>query len=32
MQTHTLDTDEGSVVYYVAGQLPPGRSRPGSGR
>lgn len=28
MQTHTLETDEASVVYDVAGQLPPAGGRP----
>jgi pimeloyl-ACP methyl ester carboxylesterase len=28
MQTHTLETDETSVVYDVAGQLPPADGRP----
>ncbi len=28
MQTHTLETDEASVVYDVAGQLPPADGRP----
>lgn len=28
METHTLDTDEASVVYDVAGQLPPAGGRP----